>query len=122
MSAITIQQMAERVASLMEERLGTKGDGLAEKLRRGGRALPRKVRHQADFLAEAAHLSQNPKMLLQIDHDKVAAAYDVCVRHLGRLPNTRLRKAMAGTMSSIALSLLVVAGLVVAVLVWRGFV
>ncbi len=36
MSAITIQQMADRVAQLMEQRLRIKGAGLAEKLSRGG--------------------------------------------------------------------------------------
>lgn len=122
MSAITIQQMADRIGALMEDRLGARGDGLAEKLRKAGHKLPSKLRKEADFLAEAAHLSQNPKMLLQIDHDRVAAAYDQCVRHLNRLPNARRRGMLASIGTSIALSLLAVAVLVVAVLVWRGFI
>lgn len=122
MSAVTIQQMADRVAALMEERLGARGDGLTDKLRRAGRRLPRKVRAAADFLAEAAHMSQNPRMLLQVDHDKVAEAYDLCVRHLNRMPNTRRRTMLAGMASSIAFSILVVLVLLGAVLYWRGFI
>ena len=60
MSAITVQQMADRVAGLMEDRLRVRGGGLAEKLKRGGRALPHKVRHEAEYLAKAAALAQIP--------------------------------------------------------------
>ena len=78
MSAVTIQQMAERVDHMMEERLRIKGNGLTEKLRKGGRFLPRKVLAAAEKLADAAEQSKNPKLLLRIDEAAVAAAYDVC--------------------------------------------
>ena len=42
MAGASIQQMADRVAQLMEERLRLRGTGLEEKLRRGGRLLPRR--------------------------------------------------------------------------------
>ena len=38
-----MQQMADRVAELMEARLRVKGEGLTAKLKRGGRFLPRRV-------------------------------------------------------------------------------
>ena len=122
MGAVTIQQMADRVAALMQERLGLRGIGLAEKLRKGGRLLPRRVRAAADRLAEAAAMAQNPKLLLQVDEAMVAQNYDICIKHLGGMNAwSRRRAAMAGLAGSIAFSLLVVAALVVAVLVWRGF-
>ena len=74
MSAVTIQQMADRVAGLMEERLRIRGVGLAEKLRKGGRLLPRRVRVAAEFLAQAAAMAQNAKLLMQIDDGAVAGA------------------------------------------------
>jgi len=56
---VAIQQMADRVAQLLEEKLSLGGRDLAAKLRRGKRLLPRKVRDAADALAVAiahAHL------------------------------------------------------------------
>ncbi|MFA5537714.1 MAG: hypothetical protein WDA23_00780, partial [Gemmobacter sp.] len=69
MSAVTVQQMADRVAALMEERLRIRGRGLAEKVKRGGRALPRKVRREAEYLAEVADLAQHPKVQTMLDHE-----------------------------------------------------
>lgn len=123
MSAVTIQQMADRVAGLMEERLGVRGKGLGEKLRKGGRRLPRKVRADAQALADFATQAQNPKLLTQIDFEKVSAAYDACVRHLGAIaPGGRRAAMIRGIAGSVAFSLLVVGGLVIAFLVWRGYV
>lgn len=117
MGAITIQQMADRVAALMEERLGIKGTGLAAKLRRGGRRLPRKVRTAAEDLAEAAHMSQNPKLLLQVDETRVAEAYDLCLRHL---VTQRRTGVWAAAGRSLAASLVVLMVLVAGVAVWIG--
>lgn len=122
MSAVTIQQMADRVAGLIEERLRVKGTGLSEKLRKAGRLLPRKVRAAAEMLSQAALMAQSPKLLRQIDEASIAEAYDVCVRHLGGIPaGYRRQGAIIGVASSIAFSLLVLAALVAAVLYWRGF-
>jgi hypothetical protein len=121
MGAITIQQMADRVAGLMEERLRIKGAGLAEKLSRGGRRLPRKVRAAAERLAEAAHMSQNPKLLLQVDEGEVAEAYDICLRHLSPLGAAGRRKGLLiSVVAQVVFGLIVVAGLAVLVLKLRG--
>lgn len=122
MGAVTIGQMADRISALMEERLRIRGRGLAEKLAKGRRALPRRVHAAGETLAQAALMSQNPKLLLQIDEQQVAEAYDICLRHLGPLGRSDRRKGVLLNMAaSIAFSLLVLAGLVIGVLVWRGF-
>lgn len=122
MSAVTIQQMAERITTLMEQRLRLKGKDLREKLRKGGRMLPRRVRAAAEQLADAAERSQNPKLLLQIDEAAVVSAYDICSKHLGKIDAAFLRtSSMLRTARSIVISLLVVAGLAIAVLYWRGY-
>lgn len=121
MGAVTIQQMADRVAGLMREKLGTRGPGLADALKRGGRRLPRRVRDAATRLAEAAHSSQNPKLLLQIDEGKVAEDFDLCVRHLGAIDLAdRMKGRLLGFAGTVFVSLLVVAGLAVAFAYWRG--
>ena len=122
MSAVTIQQMAERITALMEQQLRLKGKDLREKLRKGGRILPRRVRAAAEELADAAEKSQNPKLLLQIDETAVVAAYDVCSKHLSKIDAGYLwTSSMLRTASSIVISLFVVVLLAVGVLYWRGY-
>lgn len=123
MSAISIQQMAERVAQLMEHRLGARGDGLQAKLKSRGRSLPRKVRHAADALAQAADFAQNPKLLLQIDHAELARNYDTCLRHLGGLkPRAGWLDGILALAVSVATTLFVVALLVLGLMRWRGLI
>jgi hypothetical protein len=123
MSAVTIQQMADRIAGLLEDRLGVPGKGLSEKLRRQPRALPRNVRAEARILARAADQSAHPRLLMQIDEDRVARAFDICLRHLQRIDaGTRRRSLVLGIAGSIAFGLFVVAALAVAVLLWRGLI
>ncbi len=122
MGAISIQQMAERISALLTERLQIKGQDLADKLRRGGGRLPRKVRVAAQELATASEQSYNPKLLLQINEEKVAGNYDICVKYLTSLnKGYRIRGVLLGLSTSILFSLVAVVGLVLAVLVWRGF-
>ena len=123
MGAGTIQQMANRVASLMDERLGVGGTDLTAKLKKGGRLLPHKVRAAAGKLAKAADMAKNPKLLMQIDENELAEAYDLCVRHLGGIDRKERRiGALVGVLASVALGILVLAVGVVLVLRWRGFI
>ena len=123
MSAVTIEQMANRVAELLEQRLRLKGGGLDDKLRRAGRRLPRRVRDAGAVLVQAQAMAQSPKLLMQINDEAVAIAYDICVRHLGGLrPGAARRGMLLNIAASIGFSLLVVAGLVLIVLYLRGFV
>ncbi len=123
MTGVPIQQMADRVAGLMEQRLRVRGTGLGEKLRKGGRLLPRRVRAAADVLQTGAVMAQNPKLWAQVDQQAVAQAYDTCVRHLNGVDGFDRRKgAVLGIAASVAFSILAVATLLFAVLRWRGFI
>jgi hypothetical protein len=123
MSATTIQQMADRVAQLMQDRLHLKGRSLDEKLRRGGRQVPRRLRAPARFLADAADLAQNPRLAMQIDSAAVAEAYDRCIAALGG--SGRAGRWMTwglNRLATIVLSLMVLAALIVLVLRWRHMI
>jgi hypothetical protein len=123
MSATTIQQMANRVAALMQERLGIRGKDLSEKLRRAGRSLPSAIRAEARFLDSAAKQAENPKLLVQIDDARVAEAYDACVRFLNEVGRAERRRALLLNMlTSVAFSLFAVGVLLLAVLYWRGLI
>jgi hypothetical protein len=122
MSAVTIQQMADRVAQLLEERLGLGGKGLAAKLKRAGRTLPRKVRDAGKLLAAAAQKAQNPKLLGQIDMGEVTEAYDVCVKHLIAIdPVARKRNLFAGMVGSVGFGILALVIALAVLLAWRGY-
>jgi hypothetical protein len=122
MSAVAIQQMAQRVAQLMEERLAIGGRGLAAKLRRGGRLLPRRVREGAELLATAAEQAENPKLLGQIDMGAVSDAYDACVRHLTTIdPAGRRKETLASMIGFVGYGILFLLIAIFAVLIWRGF-
>lgn len=121
MGALSIQQMADRVAALMRERLGARGTTLAATLKSRGRQLPRKVRQAAEDLARTAAMAQNPRLLLQIDHHGLAQDYDICLRHLGALPPyRRWAQGTVAIAASVALSLLLVVLLILGLMVWRG--
>ncbi|MBZ4690883.1 hypothetical protein FAZ78_19565 [Cereibacter changlensis] len=121
MSAVTIQQMAARVAGLMEERLRIRGRGLPEKMQRGGKRLPRRVRRAGEKLSEASVMAQNPRLLMQLDHAAIATAYDICVRYLSGLNRwERLRLYLLNFAASTLLIVLVVGGLFATVLKLRG--
>ena len=107
MDAVAIQQMAERVADLLEERLRIRGRSLGAKLRRGGRALPRKVRLAAQLLEASAEKARHPKLLGQIDMGAVSDAYALCVRHLTAIdPKGRRRDTLAQMVSFLGFGLL----------------
>jgi hypothetical protein len=122
MSAVAIQQMADRVAQLLEERLALGGRDLAAKVRRGGRLLPKRVREGAELLAAAAEQAKNPKLLGQIDMGAVTDAYDACIRHLTTIdPAVRRRDTIAGMVGFVGYGLLFLILGIIAVLVWRGY-
>lgn len=123
MSKVSIQQMADRVSALLEQRLNVTGPTLEVRIKRAGSKLPRKIRDAAEALVQATQMADNPKLLMQIDYEAVAVAYDLCVRHLNTVNQAERRRGMlldAG--ARIAFALLMVGVLVVAVLYWRGFV
>jgi hypothetical protein len=122
MAGMATQQLADRVAQLLEERLRIRGSGLAQKLRRGGRFLPRRVRREAEYLARAAAEAQVPRLELRQDHARITAAYDACVRYLKPLGGDARRKAIVqNIVTSLAAVVLVTFVLVLSVLVWRGY-
>lgn len=123
MSAVTITQMADRVSTLVEQRLGVRGRSLEDKLRRAGRRLPKAVREAATYLADAAEMAKSPKLLVRVDEAEVARAYDICLRHLNKLNRgERQKTALVGAAASVAFALLVVTVMVIALLYWRGLV
>lgn len=120
MSVVTVQQMADRVAALLAERLRVKGDTLDARLKNAGRRLPRRVREAGEALAQAVIMIRNPKLVSQVDDETVAVAYDICVRYLKSLnPAAQRLAVLLDVVARIAFAMLVVSVLLLVVLLWR---
>jgi hypothetical protein len=123
MGPAAIHAMTDRIAQLMEQKLAIRGKGLAAKLKRGGRLLPRQVRAAAQNLVQAADMANSPRLAMQVDNGRVTSAYDACVKHLSALPTAAGWGAYAlASLRSIAFGILVIGAAVIGYLVWRGYV
>jgi hypothetical protein len=118
-----IHDMAEEVSALMKERLSIRGRDLAAKLRHTGRMMPKRLKREAAYLAEAVQLSENPRLLKMIDMGRAEAAHRDCLEFLKKVDAADRRKGVVlGILASLAMTFLVVSTLVIIVLVWRGYI
>lgn len=115
-----VQSMADEVAALMEDRLRIGGRGLGEKLHRGGRLLPRRIRHEAELLAQAALAVQNPRLVPLQDMERLRRAHDTCVAHLRPIGLWGRRWHRIADLAAFAAFILLLAGAaVLALAIWR---
>jgi hypothetical protein len=115
-------QVAE-IRTLLEERLKIRGRSLDRQVKKAGRLLPRKVRQQARYLAQAETLAQNPKLLRMIDWPKAETAHADVVAWLSAIdPSERRWTRIINMLALIAFNLLLLGGLLVWFLLWRGIV
>jgi hypothetical protein len=113
---------AEGLAALLEARLGIRGPTYEARLARAGRLLPRRVRDEAEYIALARRMQDNPRLAPQIDWTRVEKGHAFVERHLKAIDAWDRHRARAlGWLTQNALNLLIVAALVVAALAWRGF-
>lgn len=115
-------EMTEDIATLMRDALGADGASVQDAVAQCRRQLPRKLRREADFLAEIEPLAGHPKLARQIDRDRLMRAHGALSAHLKGLQKQRRRGEVAlAILGSLAVSLLGVTVLVLVLLYWRGF-
>ncbi len=107
---------------LMRDKLGIRAADLRTAIARGRRRLPHGVRKSARQLAEAEPLLAHPRLRQTFDHGALAAAADRLIGHLDGIDVGDRRKGWwLGMLGGLAFNLLAFAALLIAVLVWRGF-
>ncbi len=117
----SIQQMADRVAELMQSRMRVRGRDLTDKVRRAGKRLPKKVRTAAEVLALSAQAARVPKNYQRVDPEVAAMAYDICLRHLKPMDGAKRRRALFADIGlSTGFALVATGALVIGLLIWRG--
>lgn len=123
---MTPQDLAPQIddiRSLLETQLRVRGATLDKQIHRAGRMLPRKIRAEAAFLVQANMLVQNPKLARMISADRTQKAHDVVATYLrGIDPKDRRKGRILNIAGLLAFNMLLIGGLVVAYLVWRGIV
>jgi len=113
----------DKIAALMEERLGVRGDGFEDKFARAGRLLPRKLRREGALLVEARTMAAHPKLGRRVDERRLRKAARVFERYLARVDGSERRVTRwVNWLAGNALNILIVFALVVAVLTWRGLI
>lgn len=111
------------IRNLLETQLRVRGATLDRQVHRAGRMLPRKIRAEAAFLVQADMLVQNPKLARMISPDRVQKAHHTVAIYLrGIDPKERLKGRILNIAGILAFNLLLIGGLVVTYLVWRGIV
>lgn len=123
MTQLALKQMADRIADLLEQKMRIKGTNLSEKLSKGGHRLPRRIRTAAATLAQLSELAANPKLMKQVDFEAASKAYDLCLRHLGKVGFlTRHGYVFEQWALSILTVLTILAALALIVMHWRGLI
>ncbi|MFD2740144.1 hypothetical protein ACFSUD_11220 [Sulfitobacter aestuarii] len=123
MESRDMQAKAEALQRLLQERLGIKARNLRQGFRQARRHLPRPVRRQARMLGEAEQLVGHPRIARQLDPAVMENAFASVRSHLRGIDAGDLRKArILAVAGSIAWKLLLLAGVFVTFLWWRGYV
>lgn len=120
---MTLQHMVDEVREGLKDKLRVRGRSLGAQVRKADRLLPRRVRSDATYLAQAVGLVDNPKLARMVDMPKARQAHRNVLAYLEGVDMTAQRRGMAlSIVASIGFALLVTGILVLFVLVQRGFV
>ena len=104
-------------------KFGVRSKNLSQGLKKTGRRVPGYVHRECQVLVDAEKMAGNPKLLRQIDPQRVERALTITRDHLDTVdPVERRKTATLNLLGSVVFNLLVVFGLFVGVLVWRGLV
>lgn len=123
MNQLVVDQLADRISTLLGQKLNVRGVSLERRFRRAGRAVPRRARRPIRTLIEAQQMAQNPQMAMRIDKDHLSKAYDIALRELSAIDEQSERARRRINLAAlVALQILLIGGILVAVLRWRGFI
>lgn len=92
-SAIIILQKSNRIAELLEDRVGVKGASLEARLGRARYALPREARAAADRIVKAERKAMGGG-LVDIDPLRFDDDYRLCLRQLNELSPGSVRRGL----------------------------
>tara|TARA_R110002167_G_scaffold362650_1_gene582015 strand:- start:13447 stop:13818 length:372 start_codon:yes stop_codon:yes gene_type:complete len=123
MSGDMLQTQVDEIRQLMETHLRIRGKTLEQQVRKAGRLLPRALRRDATYLAQAATVMQHPKLARMVDRVKATSAHARLAQFLKSVdPKDRAKGRLLAWLGSLAFAFLVGVIITVVVLVQRGIV
>ncbi len=118
-----LEQMISKLSDMIGERLRVRGKDFQTRVKKAGRLLPRPVRRAAGELVEAHSMIENPVLAKVVDADAVHRAYQTCTRYLSDVDPVAARSRKRYNLASlVSLQVILVAGLAIAVMQWRGLI
>lgn len=118
-------EISERISAIKAElrrAFGIKANTLEKALRKAGRLLPAHLHERAQALIEAQKFGGNPKLLRFVDGEELTKASDEIIAFLkGVDPKERRVGALLDFLTGSATTVLITAALVLAVLIWKGY-
>ena len=107
---------------LMKEKLRVRGQTLGAAMDRARHRMPRRIRRALDRLAEAEALSANPRLRLMLDQTGLDQAERDVRAYLAEIDPADERKGWyLGILAGLTVNLLTLGVLLIAVLLWRGY-
>lgn len=117
-----LARLAERLTALMREKLEVKAETFPAALRRSGRRLPRGLRREGAVIVAALEKVQNPRLARIADGAGAARAARRLERYLNGLdPQADRARQRAYFRAGVAFRIAIVIALLIAFLVWQGF-
>lgn len=107
----------------LQAKLGLRGKSLRLRLNRAGRLLPKRLHAEGRYLVQAQEKLSHPRLSQQVDHARVAKAFDAFDEHLKTIdPRDRRRGKLVGWLAGLVANLIALAALVVLLLRWQGVI
>lgn len=123
MTEVDLKKENAGLAALMREKLGVGGRDLSAGQKRAGRMLPRWVRRDLTFLREQETMSGHPRLQAQVDTRRVRKVENRVRDYLGDIdPAERRKDRFLGIAAVVAFNFLLLAGLVIGFLAWKGVI
>lgn len=114
---------ADHLAKLMEEHLDVMGQGLAVKLGRVGKRLPKAYHHDIEFILQACHMANNPKLAPQIDWVQLETRFARAEKYIASVSPWKRRQTLAlQWLAGNLLNLLLIGALFLAAVISLGLV
>ncbi|CUH64014.1 hypothetical protein TG4357_01017 [Thalassovita gelatinovora] len=117
-----LEKKQAELTKLLAETFGASSGDLQHRMRKVGRRVPKRLHAAAKVIIEAQAMAGHPKLRQFIDAAAVNRAYLDIRDHLKTIDVADRRKgAVLGLLGGLSFNLLLVLALLLAFLMWRGF-
>lgn len=119
---IHISEQTTALTQLMRQKLRVRGNTLPIVLARGKYRLPKRIVRAVNRLIEAETMAENPRLQMMLDHQALDASIREVERFLADIDPSDERKGWyLGILASLVINLLTLAILLIAVMLWQGY-